>query len=173
MHCEMGLRLWNKPHFEISKVVALFPTESSRLKLEEDEQRSRRRRRLARSAVSAFAVRVAVETDQVDLSHPLPILNVSEHLTRVSLQLSNTAVCSAFHFPSVPARFHQLINFPSFAAFRAVVGGLLGTQNGREVEIMNSFELVIDAETNKVDFDYFVTRKEQCQSRPIALSNFR
>ena len=104
---------------------------------------------------------------KLDRSHPLPILNVSEHLTRVSLQLSNTAVCSASRFPPFPAQFHQLINSPSFASFRAVVGGLLGTQKGREVEIMNSFELVIDAETNKVDFDYFVTRKEQCQSLAI------
>jgi hypothetical protein len=48
-----------------------------------------------------------------------------------------------------------------------VVGGLLGTQHGREIEIMNTFELVIDETEGKVlvDFDYFVVRKEQCESR--------
>ena len=66
--------------------------------------------------------------------------------------------------PLDSAQFHQLIQFRSVASCIVVVGGLLGTQRGREVEIMNSFELVIDAETNQVDFEYFVTRKDQCQS---------
>ncbi|KAG6820760.1 hypothetical protein H0H93_012024 [Arthromyces matolae] len=49
--------------------------------------------------------------------HPLPILNISEHLTRLKLQ-QNT------HTPFV-------------------LGGLLGTQSGREVEIVNTFELAV------------------------------
>lgn len=78
---------------------------------------------------------------------------------------------------------------------RAVVGGLLGTQKGRQVEIMNTFELVIDRPSPplppttggpdqlseeegrkgmkegaggewKVDREYFDTRKEQCTSPP-------
>lgn len=48
-----------------------------------------------------------------------------------------------------------------------VVGGLLGTQVGREVEIMNTFELVInkaeDSDELTVDHGYFVTRAEQCE----------
>ncbi|ORY90688.1 Mov34-domain-containing protein [Leucosporidium creatinivorum] len=71
--------------------------------------------------------------------HPLPILNISEHFTRVSLQQNDLGV--------------------------RVVGGLLGTQVGREVEIMNTFELVINKADNSdeltVDHGYFVTRAEQ------------
>jgi hypothetical protein len=45
------------------------------------------------------------------------------------------------------------------------VGGLLGTQVGREVEIMNTFEIVVTEVEGelKVDQAYFVTRKDQCE----------
>jgi hypothetical protein len=44
-----------------------------------------------------------------------------------------------------------------------VIGGLLGTQNGREVEIVNTFELAMDdEEANKVDHGFLTSRKEQC-----------
>ncbi|KAI9511796.1 COP9 signalosome subunit 6 [Russula earlei] len=66
--------------------------------------------------------------------HPLPILNISEHLTRLRLQ-TNT-----------PLPF--------------VLGALLGTQNGREVEIVNSFEVAVLPSEN-VDHGSFSVRKEQ------------
>ncbi|KAF8307468.1 hypothetical protein DL93DRAFT_2088011 [Clavulina sp. PMI_390] len=52
--------------------------------------------------------------------HPLPILNVSEHFTRLKLQTGK------------PNPF--------------IIGALLGTQNGREVEIVNSFDLMTNAD---------------------------
>ncbi|SGY69083.1 BQ5605_C004g02954 [Microbotryum silenes-dioicae] len=72
--------------------------------------------------------------------HPLPLLNVSEHLTRVSWQQND---------PNV-----------------RVVGGLLGTQVGRDLEIINSFEIVCLPSEDKpghllVDHEYFVTRRDQ------------
>lgn len=72
--------------------------------------------------------------------HPLPILNISEHLTRLKLQQN------------------KLNPF--------VLGALLGTQNGREVEIVNTFELAIVPESlesgePKVDHDFLVTRRDQ------------
>ncbi|CAK5280085.1 unnamed protein product [Mycena citricolor] len=67
--------------------------------------------------------------------HPLPILNISEHLTRLKLQ-RNT-------------------NSPF------VLGALLGTQNGREVEIVNTFELAVDLESELVDHDFLVLRRDQ------------
>jgi len=72
--------------------------------------------------------------------HPLPILNVSGHLTRLRLQ---TQQVTPFAY-----------------------GALLGTQNGREVEIVNSFELMLDepistAAEPKVDHAFFVSRREQ------------
>ncbi|KAI0274854.1 COP9 signalosome subunit 6 [Gloeopeniophorella convolvens] len=66
--------------------------------------------------------------------HPLPILNISEHLTRLRLQ-TNT-------------------NIPF------VLGALLGTQNGREVEIVNTFEVAAE-QGERVDHGSFNVRKEQ------------
>ncbi|KAI0044378.1 hypothetical protein FA95DRAFT_1562308 [Auriscalpium vulgare] len=66
--------------------------------------------------------------------HPLPILNISEHLTRLRLQ-KNT-------------------NLPF------VLGALLGTQNGREVEIVNTFEVAVE-EGEKVDHGSLNSRKDQ------------
>ncbi|CDO70241.1 hypothetical protein BN946_scf184942.g41 [Trametes cinnabarina] len=67
--------------------------------------------------------------------HPLPILNISEHLTRLRLQTRSR----------VPF----------------VLGALLGTQNGRDVEIVNSFELAVEDNGLIVDHDFLITRKEQ------------
>ncbi|KXN83613.1 COP9 signalosome complex subunit 6 [Leucoagaricus sp. SymC.cos] len=67
--------------------------------------------------------------------HPLPILNVSEHLTRRKLQ-TNTR--DPF-----------------------VLGALLGTQNGREVEIVNTFELAVEDNGESVDHNFLVSRRDQ------------
>jgi COP9 signalosome complex subunit 6 len=67
--------------------------------------------------------------------HPLPILNISEHLTRRRLQTA------------------QALPF--------VLGALLGTQNGREVEIVNTFEVAVEQGDSKVDHGSFNVRKDQ------------
>ncbi|KAF9459420.1 maintenance of mitochondrial structure and function-domain-containing protein [Collybia nuda] len=67
--------------------------------------------------------------------HPLPILNISEHLTRLKLQTNS------------PSPF--------------VLGALLGTQNGREVEIVNTFELAIEGTGELVDHGFLVSRRDQ------------
>ncbi|KIM85492.1 hypothetical protein PILCRDRAFT_817520 [Piloderma croceum F 1598] len=68
--------------------------------------------------------------------HPLPILNISEHLTRLKLQKNSS---SPF-----------------------VLGALLGTQNGREVEIVNTFELATEeGDEEKVDHGSLVSRRDQ------------
>ncbi|KAG6866856.1 hypothetical protein C0991_008792 [Blastosporella zonata] len=65
--------------------------------------------------------------------HPLPILNISEHLTRLKLQ-KNTL--SPF-----------------------VLGALLGTQAGREVEIVNTFELaVLEDNEDEIDEEFLFTK---------------
>ncbi|KAI0001818.1 maintenance of mitochondrial structure and function-domain-containing protein, partial [Russula vinacea] len=66
--------------------------------------------------------------------HPLPILNISEHLTRLRLQTNTT--------------------------LPFVLGALLGTQNGREVEIVNTFEVALE-QGEKVDHGSFNARREQ------------
>ncbi|KAK7468658.1 hypothetical protein VKT23_003162 [Stygiomarasmius scandens] len=91
-----------------------------------------------------------VDTDVEDLSvvlpstttsglsislHPLPILSISEHLTRLKLQTNSNSPFT--------------------------IGALLGTQNGREVEIVNTFELVMDADGQSIDHGFLVQRRDQ------------
>jgi len=68
--------------------------------------------------------------------HPLVIMNISEHWTRTKAQNSRP----------IP-----------------VYGALIGKQNGRDIELMNSFELdtqVIEG-TVVIDMDYYKTKEEQ------------
>ncbi|KAE8220281.1 hypothetical protein CF319_g6167 [Tilletia indica] len=77
--------------------------------------------------------------------HPLPILNMSEHLTRFQMQTENKDI--------------------------AVYGILLGTQQGRDIELHNSFEIVlVDNKASgssssgagpKVDHDMLKARQDQ------------
>lgn len=68
--------------------------------------------------------------------HPLALINVSDHHTRVKAQ---TGVVSR------------------------VIGGLLGIQTGRTVEITNSFELMTTGSGHDVAIDiaYLITKQEQ------------
>ena len=44
-----------------------------------------------------------------------------------------------------------------------MLGALLGTQNGREVEIVNTFELAIEeGDGENVDHGFLVSRRDQC-----------
>ena len=43
-----------------------------------------------------------------------------------------------------------------------VLGALLGTQNGREVEIVNTFELAVEPDMRTVNQTFFTERREQC-----------
>lgn len=69
--------------------------------------------------------------------HPLVIINISDHWTR--------------------DRVHKDVPNPR------AIGALFGTQTGREVEIMNSFELVYNEVDGHVVFDteFFTQRTEQ------------
>ena len=76
-------------------------------------------------------------TGSVSVSlHPLVIMNVSEHWTRVRAQ---------------EGRAMQ------------VVGALIGKQNGRNIEVMNSFELLFDKIESDIviNRDYYNTKEEQ------------
>jgi len=68
--------------------------------------------------------------------HPLVIMNISEHWTRIKAQEGRPV---------------------------AVYGALIGKQNGRDIELMNSFEL--DYQTIEgcviIDRDYYNTKEEQ------------
>ncbi|KAI8482297.1 PREDICTED: COP9 signalosome complex subunit 6-like [Branchiostoma belcheri] len=68
--------------------------------------------------------------------HPLVIMNVSEHWTRIRAQEGKAV---------------------------QVLGALLGKQSGRNLEICNSFELMFDTIDGDIiiDRDYFSTKEEQ------------
>ena len=54
-----------------------------------------------------------------------------------------------------------------------MLGALLGTQNGREVEIVNTFQLATDGDdTEKVDHGFLVSRKEQCKHALVIKPGF-
>ena len=88
------------------------------------------------------------------MRHPLPILNISEHLTRLKLQTNSTLPFSI-----------NVISFTNDLTYGVLVlGALLGTQNGREVEIVNTFELATEGEGEAVDHGFLVSRRDQCES---------
>lgn len=77
-------------------------------------------------------------TGSVSVSlHPLVILNISEHWTRLTAQVGH----------SVPT-----------------LGALIGKQKDRTLEIMNSFELsytILDDSSLVIDRDYYNSKEEQ------------
>ncbi|XP_025425153.1 COP9 signalosome complex subunit 6 [Sipha flava] len=77
-------------------------------------------------------------TGSVSISlHPLVILNISEHWTRLTAQVGN----------SVPT-----------------LGALIGKQKDRTIEIMNSFELsynILEDSSLIIDRDYYNSKEEQ------------
>jgi len=51
----------------------------------------------------------------------------------------------------------------------SVIGALIGKQEGRNIEVMNSFELMSHTIDDKVHIDkeYYYTKEEQCKQRLI------
>lgn len=75
--------------------------------------------------------------------HPLVILNISEHWTRLSAQGNKS---------------------------NPTIGALIGKHNGRIVEIINSFELLFTVQDDGkllIDRDYYNTKEEQFKQVPI------
>lgn len=70
--------------------------------------------------------------------HPLVLMNISEHWTRFRAQEG---------------------------AARAVYGALIGKQDGRKIEVYNSFELRFEEIDGDVfiNRDYYNTKEEQCK----------
>lgn len=89
--------------------------------------------------MASSSASVAVPTIAVSL-HPLVIMNVSEHWTRLRAQQD-------------PSSTENII----------IIGAFIGKQKGRNIEIMNSFELKFDLVETKVvlDTDYYRTKELQ------------
>ena len=88
------------------------------------------------SSVVASSSGAAAESVSVSL-HPLVIMNISEHWTRTKAQRG--------------------------AATNDVFGAIIGRQSGRNIEIMNSFELDFQRIDNQVviDRDYYDLKESQ------------
>uniref|UniRef100_A0AAV2MHI2 COP9 signalosome complex subunit 6 n=1 Tax=Knipowitschia caucasica TaxID=637954 RepID=A0AAV2MHI2_KNICA len=69
--------------------------------------------------------------------HPLVILNISDHWIRIRSQEGRPM---------------------------QVIGALIGKQEGRNIEVMNSFELLSHTTDDRVHIDkeYYYTKEEQC-----------
>lgn len=70
--------------------------------------------------------------------HPLVILNISDHWIRMRSQEGRPV---------------------------QVIGALIGKQEGRNIEVMNSFELLSHTVEEKIiiDKEYYYTKEEQCE----------
>lgn len=89
--------------------------------------------------------------------HPLVMLNISDHFTRVKTQLNPPASSCATgnNNPSTgDATLPQ--------DFR-VYGCVIGAQKGRTVEIFNSFELLLDPTTDTLDRSFLEKKQELCK----------
>ncbi|KAJ3016137.1 UNVERIFIED_CONTAM: Insulinase (Peptidase M16) [Siphonaria sp. JEL0065] len=76
--------------------------------------------------------------------HPLVILNLSDHFTRMRMQSQN--------------------NGSSSSAPKTIFGAIIGTQSGREIEIFNSYELPYSYSNDKgfvINNEYFMTKQEK------------
>lgn len=82
--------------------------------------------------------------------HPLVILNISDHYTRIKAQSqpppTSSAVNDAVSSPPPPRVF----------------GCVIGVQRGRTVEIFNSFELLYDSSTHTLDRAFLENKQELC-----------
>lgn len=98
--------------------------------------------------------------------HPLVIMNISEHWTRIRAQEGSPSQgrirhhCTEITFNICSSCFL----FPLLV--RTVIGALIGKQTGRNIEVMNSFELKFQyvEEDINIRLDYYHTKEEQCKS---------
>ncbi|XP_011138256.1 COP9 signalosome complex subunit 6 [Harpegnathos saltator] len=113
-------------------------TASGETPMEIDEDTSERNPAMSATPTSAIKVMASSGTvGSVSISlHPLVIMNISEHWTRLRAQEGTDQL---------------------------VYGALIGKQKGRNIEIMNSFELVFTCIGDDViiDKDYYNTKEEQ------------
>ncbi|KAG2238584.1 hypothetical protein Bca4012_023057 [Brassica carinata] len=90
--------------------------------------------------------------------HPLVMLNISDHFTRVKTQLNppSSSCSNGNNNPSTG----DATTLPQ--DFR-VYGCVIGAQKGRTVEIFNSFELLLDPTTDTLDRSFLEKKQELYQ----------
>ncbi|GKU91647.1 hypothetical protein SLEP1_g5489 [Rubroshorea leprosula] len=86
--------------------------------------------------------------------HPLVILNISDHYTRVKSQM-NPPISSGNTANSINGGDQKQHQSPP-----RVFGCVIGVQRGRTVEIFNSFELLYDPSTHSLDRSFLLKKQE-------------
>ncbi|RWW09803.1 hypothetical protein GW17_00026688 [Ensete ventricosum] len=82
--------------------------------------------------------------------HPLVIVNISDHHTRVRAQIQHSASAAPL----------------AEGGGGRVFGCVIGVQRGRTVEIFNSFELLYDPLTHSLDRSFLEKKQELCNQNP-------
>ncbi|KAL0320945.1 UNVERIFIED_CONTAM: COP9 signalosome complex subunita [Sesamum radiatum] len=90
--------------------------------------------------------------------HPLVIVNISDHYTRVKSQSLPPNSASAADASSLPPP--------------RVFGCVIGVQRGRTVEIFNSFELLYDPSTHSLERAFLEKKQELCVYRLLSFCLF-
>ncbi|GAU16354.1 hypothetical protein TSUD_117030 [Trifolium subterraneum] len=86
--------------------------------------------------------------------HPLVIVNISDHYTRVKSQMNPS------HAPHNNTVNNGVDGVVSSLPPPRVYGCVIGVQKGRTVEIFNSFELLYDPSTNSLDRPFLEKKQE-------------
>ncbi|KOM42973.1 hypothetical protein LR48_Vigan05g057700 [Vigna angularis] len=90
--------------------------------------------------------------------HPLVIVNISDHYTRVKSQMNPTLAPSHGNNAAAPNGGDGVVStLPP-----RVYGCVIGVQKGRTVEIFNSFELLYDPSTHSLDRTFLEKKQELC-----------
>lgn len=109
--------------------------------------------------------------------HPLVILNISDHWIRIRSQEGRPmqGTCGDVSWDGWRLRGRMLcLSSPlrrwvywgvSYILCCSVIGALIGKQEGRNIEVMNSFELLSHTIDDRVHIDkeYYYTKEEQCE----------
>ncbi|KAL0750402.1 hypothetical protein Bca101_032405 [Brassica carinata] len=111
---------------------------------ETNEESRERERTMAPSSSSGLTFKL----------HPLVIVNISDHYTRVKTQLNPPpSVCATENASSNNGEAMLQPN-------PRVYGCVIGVQRGRTVEIFNSFELLFDPSTETLDRSFLEKKQE-------------
>lgn len=89
--------------------------------------------------------------------HPLVIVNISDHYTRVKSQTQPPHINSNGSDGAAAAT-----SPPPPPPPPRVFGCVIGVQRGRTVEIFNSFELLYDPSTHSLDRSFLEKKQELC-----------
>ncbi|KAF3331052.1 COP9 signalosome complex subunit 6a [Carex littledalei] len=87
--------------------------------------------------------------------HPLVIVNISDHYTRLKAQTLHSGESSSSAAPSNGGATGSAPPAPP-----RVFGCVIGVQRGRTVEIFNSFELLFDPDTHTLDRAFLEKKQE-------------